>query len=306
MDYHLQVFVMVVKHKSFSRAAEELNLTQPAVSQYIRSLENSIGTKLLDRTNKYVRLNKAGEIVFHYAKEILGLYTQMQCLVDDQTNKASGPISIGASYTFGEYILPHIIARLQKIYPAINPSITINNSKEIMDLVTNHQLDIGIIEGPFKGSRLATETIAEDSMFIVASPDHHLIKKKSEITISELEEETWIVREKGSGTRDAIDNFFHITQMRPEKWMEFGSTQLIKESVQAGLGISLLSHWAIEKELCHHYLKLVKVKGLPFKRYFSIITNNTYKTMALKTFIKTLHQYLSNKDKTSNCTTNDL
>ncbi|QUG41758.1 LysR family transcriptional regulator [Psychrobacillus sp. INOP01] len=297
MNFHLQVFVMVAEKKSFSRAAEELHLTQPAVSQYIRALEDSIGTRLLERTNKYVRLNQAGEIVFLHAKEILGLYTKMQCLIDDLTHKAIGSISIGASYTFGEYILPHIIARLQNLYPEISPSIAIHNTKEIIDLVTNHQLDIGIIEGHFQGEKLVTEIVAEDNMVVVASPDHHLIKKKREIKISELEEETWIVRENGSGTREATENLFRKYEMTPKKLMEFGSTQLIKESVEAGLGISLLSNWAIEKELHNHYIKIIKVKGLPFKRNFSILTNTTYETKVLKSFIETLHQYLSQQER---------
>lgn len=292
MDYHLQVFVMVAEKKSFSRAAEELHLTQPAVSQYIRALEDSVGTRLLERTNKYVRLNQAGEIIFHHAKEILSLYTKMQCLVDDLTNKASGPISIGSSYTFGEYILPRIIAKLQNLYPEISPSITIHNTKEIIDLVTNHQLDVGIIEGIYKGGKLVTEIVAEDHMVIVASPDHRLMKKKEEIPISELEEETWIVREKGSGTREATENLFRIYEITPKRLMEFGSTQLIKESVEAGIGITLLSRWAIEKELQNHYIELIKVKGLPFKRNFSIVTNTIFQTKVLKTFFETLHQYL--------------
>ena len=292
MDHHLEVFVMVAEKKSFSRAAEELHLTQPAVSQYIRALEDSVGTRLLERTNKYVRLNQAGEIVFHHAKEILSFYTKMQSLVDDLTNKTSGPISIGSSFTFGEYILPRIIARLQNYYPEISPTITIHNTKEIIDLVTNHQLDIGIIEGLYKGDKLVTEIVAEDHMVVVASPNHRLMKKKREITISELEEETWIVREKGSGTREATENLFRIYEMLPKKLMEFGSTQLIKESVESGLGITLLSRWAIEKELHNHYIEVIKVKGLPFKRNFSIVTNTTFQTKVLKTFIETLHQYL--------------
>src|SRR5699024_11676037 len=105
MDQHLYVFVTVVEKENFSRAAEELHMTQPVVSQYIQSFERTMGSKLLERTNKYVRLNKAGEIVYHHAKEILGLYTKMHELIDDVTNKTSGALAIGASYTFGEYIL---------------------------------------------------------------------------------------------------------------------------------------------------------------------------------------------------------
>src|SRR5690625_4269589 len=117
MDQYLRVFITVVERENFTRAAEELHMTQPAVSQYIRLLEEDIGTRLLERTNKYVRLNQAGEIVYHHAKEISGLYTKMQNLVDDLTEKAKGPLAIGASYTFGEYVLPRLLANLCTEYP---------------------------------------------------------------------------------------------------------------------------------------------------------------------------------------------
>jgi DNA-binding transcriptional LysR family regulator len=297
MDQYLGVFVKVVEKENFSKAAEELHMTQPAVSQYIRAFEESVGTRLLERSNKYVRLNKAGEIVYHHAKEILSLYTKMQYLVDDLTNNASGPISIGASYTFGEYILPHIIARLQKQHPLITPSIKIHNTKEIIELVNTHQLDIGIIEGLFKDESLHAEVVSEDKMAIVASPYHHFLQKKREFSLSELAEETWILREEGSGTRQAAENLFRMNGFTPNKIMEFGSTQLIKESVEAGLGITLLSRWAIDKELTNGYMGVIQVKGLPFKRNFSILTHSPFQTKALKTFVETLREHLAEQEK---------
>lgn len=295
MDQYLEVFIKVVEKENFSKAAEELHMTQPAVSQYIRTLEENIGTRLLERSNKYVRLNKAGEIVYHHAKEIVALYTKMQSLVGDLTNNASGPLSIGASYTFGEYILPHIMARLQVQYPLIYPSIMIHNTKEIIELVNSHQLDIGIIEGQFHEKTLNSEVVSEDQMVIVAPPHHSLLGQK--VPLSQLEEETWILREKGSGTREASENLFRQYNFHPKKVMEFGSTQLIKESVEAGLGISLVSRWAIGKELKNEYLGMLNVKELPFKRNFSIITHSTFQTKSLKIFIETLRQYMDDHEK---------
>jgi DNA-binding transcriptional LysR family regulator len=270
-------------------------MTQPAVSQYIRTLEESVGTRLLERNNKFVRLNKAGEIVYHHAKEILALYTQMQYLVDDLTNNASGPIAIGASFTFGEYILPHIIAELQKHYPLIQPSIVIHNTAEIIESVKKRQLDIGIIEGFFNDDKLIAEVVSEDKMVIVSSSGHPFLKKK--VGIRELEKETWILREKGSGTREAAENLFRTHHFTPKKIMEFGSTQVIKESVQAGLGVSLLSRWAIDKELTNGYISWLDVEELPFKRNFSIVTYTPYQTKAVKTFIETLRQYVQDQEE---------
>jgi len=286
MDQQLQVFVTVVEMENFSRAAEELHMTQPAVSQYIQSFERSMGTKLLERSNKFVRLNKAGEIVYHHAKEILGLYTKMHYLIDDLTNKSSGPLSIGASYTYGEYVLPHVIAKMYKKYPLITPTITIGNTKEIAKLVLEHQLDVGIVEGDFKDKNLVIEPFAEDSMYLVASPKHSLAQKNGEINISELEEETWIVRENGSGTREVTEKMFRLCEVIPKKTLEFGSTQLIKESVEAGLGVSLLSYWAIRKECSMGSLHVINVKQLPIKRKFSIVLRSPFQTKALSVFLE--------------------
>ncbi|MCM3241046.1 LysR family transcriptional regulator [Heyndrickxia oleronia] len=290
MDQHLLVFVTVVEKGNFSRAAEELHMTQPAVSQYIQMLERTYGTKLLDRTNKFVRLNKAGEIIYYHAKEILGLYSKMQNLVDDLTNRASGPLSIGASYTFGEYVLPHFIAKLHEKFPLIKPRIIIGNTKEIAELVMGHQLDVGIIEGDYKDSKLTVEPFAEDIMYVIASINHHLAQK-NEVSISDLEEETWIVRELGSGTRMAAEKIFRHMSIAPKDVMEFGSTQLIKETVESGLGITLLSQLTIRKEMSMGLLKIIPIVGTPFKRKFSIVLRTSFKTKALEVFIDLLKNY---------------
>lgn len=288
MDQQLLVFVTVVEKENFSRAAEVLHMTQPAVSQYIQTLERTMGTKLLERSNKFVRLNKAGQIVYHHAKEILGLYHKMQGLVDDLTNNASGELAIGASYTFGEYVLPHIIANLSKQYPLIQPAITIGNTHEIEELVSNRTIDLGIVEGEIKNKKLQIEVIAEDFMFIIVSASHPLAKRKN-LKLSDLEKETWIVREKGSGTREAAEGMFAKFQFFPKKIMEFGSTQIIKESVEAGLGISLLSKRVIHKEMSLQKLHILEIQGFPIIRNFFLITPlSEFQTKATELFFHIL------------------
>lgn len=288
MDQYLHVFIKVVENQNFSKAAEELHMTQPAVSQYIKALEESLGTRLLERSNRYVYLNQAGEIVYRHSKEILALYTKLQTSLDELTNHASGPLSIGASYTFGEYILPRIIAKLRKDFPLIKPTIKIHNTHQIIELVATHQIDIGIIEGSFHNEKLYTEVVSYDEMFIVASPQHPLVGESAVKTVTDLEDEMWILREDGSGTREAAEKLFDIYNMSPKNIMEFGSTQLIKESIEEGLGISLLSKWVFEKERKDGYISLIPVMELPFKRTFSIVTHTLYETKTLKTFIDTL------------------
>ncbi|MBD8015598.1 LysR family transcriptional regulator [Planococcus wigleyi] len=292
MDQRLEVFLKVIEKKNFSKAAEELHMTQPAVSQYIRSLEETTGVKLLERTNKYVRLNKAGEIVYHHAIEIKELYAKMNHLLDDLTNKASGSIAIGASYTFGEYLLPQIIAEAKEQFPDIKPTVTIGNTTTIAGLVLSHQLDVGIVEGHFKGvQELKTEPFAEDRMFVVAAADHPLLQRTKPIKVKELIEETWILRELGSGTREASEAVFKKFSILPPSLMHFSSTQPIKAMVEAGMGISLVSEWAIQKELRYGDLKVLNVEGLPYTRDFSIVTRSPFQTKALSAFLDLLKNH---------------
>ncbi|CAM2861209.1 LysR family transcriptional regulator [Paenibacillus sediminis] len=290
MDQQLLVFVTVAEKQNFTRAAEELHMTQPAVSQYIQTLERTVGTKLLERSNKFVRLNKAGEIVYHHAKVILGQYARMQYLIDELMHTASGNLSIGASYTYGEYVLPHILAYMHEHYPLIKPTITIGNTKEIEDLVVSHGLDVGIVEGEFKDDRLYMEPFAEDFMYIIVSLKHPLAARKK-IRLSELNKETWIVRELGSGTREATEKMFDRFKLYPHNIMEFGSTQIIKESVEAGLGITMLSHWAVRKEISLGTLKILELDETPVTRKFSLITQSTpFYTKSMEVFLSILRR----------------
>src|SRR5699024_9160217 len=152
--------------------------------------------------------------------------------------------------------------------------VTIGNTAKIADLVASHQLDIGIVEGYCNDWELIEESFAEDLMIVVASPKHHLARQKNKVKMESLTNETWVVREQGSGTREATERLFQDFKITPTKFMYFSSIQSIKESVEAGLGISLLSQWAVQKELKNGDLKVIKVKGLSLSRKFSIITKS--------------------------------
>lgn len=288
MKQALLIFVTVVEKQNFSRAAEVLHMTQPAVSQYIQSLERTLGTPLLERSNKFVRLNKAGQIVYHHAKEILTTYSRMQYLIDDLLHVASGTLTIGASYTFGEYVLPHIIAELAVQYPFIKPSISIHNTAEIAELVLGNQIDIGIIEGSLSNDKLYIEAFADDAMYVVGQCEHSLRTQRA-ISTAALAEQTWIIREIGSGTREAAEKLFAELALQPAKILEFGSTQIIKESVERGLGIALLSQWAINKELVSDKLCILDVPHTPHLRQFSLVTaKSQFHTKATEVFLEVL------------------
>jgi len=285
MEQSLTVFAEVAETRNFSRAAERLHMTQPAVSQQIRALEERLNARLLVRNNKSVSLTKAGEIVLRHTKEIGGLYRRMEEMIGELMGQAAGPLSIGASYTFGEYVLPRTLASLSAEYPDIRPSVIIGNTADIAEKVRARTLDVGIVEGEDIGPGLEAEKLAEDEMYIAAGARHPLADLPR-IVPSLLEEQTWIVRERGSGTRAAADNWFTALGIQPSRMMELGSTQSIKETIEAGLGVSLLSRWALRKELGLGSLRLLRAEGLPFRRSFHVLLRrDDLRTRTVETFL---------------------
>ncbi|QSO47285.1 LysR family transcriptional regulator [Alicyclobacillus mengziensis] len=290
MDRYLQTFVTVVEKCSFTRAAEELHLTQSAVSREVDTLEKRFGVKLIDRTNKFVQPTKAGEILYHQAKDILTQYEQTHRIIADLANEAAGSLSIGSGYTFGEYLLPRTIARFKASYPLITPKITIMNSKRIVQQVLQRQVDLGIVEGHLQPDDLEVRPFAKDEMTVIVPRSHHLaLSHIEEVDIDDLMDETWILREPGSGTREVVDSVFTTLAAHPKSIMEFGSSQIIKESVEAGLGISMISKWVIQKELQYELLHSVRIKGHLITRDFSsIVLKSQFRWKTLDLFLNFL------------------
>lgn len=291
MDQQLLAFVTVAEEQNFTRAAEKLHISQPAISQHIQNLEQRLDVKLLDRTNKYVRLNKAGEVAYRHAKDILGLYNQMDRLIQDLKEDVSGALSIGASFTFGEYVLPHIIADFRSKYPKITPTIYIENTHHVVGQVVRGELDIGIIEGQsIHESGVVVEPFAEDTVVLVAS-SHHPLAGLGFITAEQIENEHWIVREKGSGTREITDHVFETYNIHPKTMVEYSTTQVIKESVEAGLGVTILSKWVTRKELMWNTLREIPFTDTPIERQFSIVLRKSdFQTKATQLFREFLHE----------------
>lgn len=290
MDAQLNVFQTVAELKHFSRAAEKLHMTQPAVSQQIRALEDSLGVRLMERNNKGVSLTNAGELVLHYAKEINGQYRKMKEMIDELLHFTGGPLAIGASYTFGEYALPATIARLHLEFPGIRPSIAIGNTADVADRLRARELDLAIVEGSEYGTGVEAERLANDRMYIAAGAGHPLAGGEP-VGPERLSEEIWMVREEGSGTRAATDRMFASLGIRPARLMELGSTQLIKETVEAGLGVTLQSRLALRKELGLGSLKLLLVEGIPVKRdFYVLLRKGELRTRTMEVFLQTLQE----------------
>lgn len=291
MDQQLLTFVTVAECESFTKAAEQLFITQSAVSLQMKSLESRYNVKLFERTNKFLHLTKAGKILYTHAKEILNHYSKAQRLIDDLYFSERGPLLIGSSYTFGEYILPELIVEFKSLYPNILPTVSIRNSNNIADQLIGQEIDLGIMEGDVQSAGITKESFLEDELVVIV-PANHRLALVEEVAFDQLREETWILREKGSGTRAIIDQVFKEAEFYPEGALEFGSSQIIKEAVERGLGISIMSRLLIKNKIEYGLISPLKITGREMKRTIQYATNNTQqRTKATDLFIDFLLKY---------------
>lgn len=291
MNSHLTVFKTVADKRSFSQAAKALHISQPAISLQIQSLEETLGARLFDRNNKRVVLTQAGRTFYKYATQIIEMYEQSQKEIAELTGLVKGKIKIGASLTIGEYVLPKIAGHFVKDHPEVNMSINIANTEEITKNLLTNALDIGLVEGPIKHSDLIIEKFMDDELVVIV-PVNHPWAKRDFIPAENLLSQPFIMREEGSGTRQIMEDKLADFSIKPEDLqiiMELGSTQAIKEAVEVGLGISIISKWAIKKDLKFNNLGMTRVENGPFNRNFNLVYNkHHFLTQATETFIKLL------------------
>ncbi|KEO82150.1 LysR family transcriptional regulator [Tumebacillus flagellatus] len=281
---HLLVFVTVAEKKNFSRAAEALSLTQPAISQQIQSLEDYYGTKLFERTSKRVELTHAGEVLLPYAKEILNVSAVAKGALDDLVGKVTGKLTIGATFTIGEYILPLMLAEYTKKFPDVEVSVLIANTEEIGEKALDHSIDVGLVEGRLLHRNLHLTPLMEDEMVLFAPAGHRLVGLA--VTREQLSNEPFILREPGSGTRVIAEEVLDELGVHPAKVFSMGSTQSIKEAVEAGMGLAILSKWCIRRELQFGTLAQVTPKGFRFTRPLHVLERSGhFQTKAVEEFL---------------------
>jgi DNA-binding transcriptional LysR family regulator len=249
-DRRLQVFHAVAKQMSFTKAAETLFMTQPAVTFQIKQLEEQYNTRLLERGHGRVALTPAGQIVYDYAERILGLSGELDTRLKEMTGRLSGPLLIGASNTIAEFMLPRVLGEFKSRYPDVHTRLFVANSGIVEGRVGEHTVDVGLIEAPSHLASLATEPCFEDELQVVVSPTHPLAKLKS-VTPRQLLPHPYVSREEGSGTRELTELYMRKAgigdrDLRVE--MELGSPEALKGVVSAGAGFAILSELAIGKE----------------------------------------------------------
>ncbi len=276
-DHKLKVFCTVAETKSFSKASEIIHLTQPAVSLLIQAIEEIYETKLFDRASNTVTLTPAGEILYRYAKEILNLYAAAEKNIGEMTGLVKGSISIGASTTIANYLLPGVISDFRKTHPKIKVHLLVSNTKRVVELLNAGNIDIGLVEGDVARQKMVVEKLVADELTLIVSPLHPWAKKKN-ISILEITKEPFIFREEGSGTRQVIEKYLGKYRTIPQDMMismVLGSTEAIKESVESGMGIAIVSRWAIRKEIRYGTLKPLSFKEEKMLREFSLISQKS-------------------------------
>ncbi|TNF52522.1 LysR family transcriptional regulator [bacterium] len=272
-DHKLKVFCTVADTKSFSKASEIIRLTQPAVSLQIQALEEIYGTKLFNRSGCIITLTKAGEMLYRYAKEINDLYTSAEKEIGGVTGQVKGVVSVGASTTIGNYILPSVIAEFKRKYPKVGVHIHISNTKSVIDFLNEASIDVGLVEGDAKKQKLTVEKLIPDEMVVIMSPLHPWAKK-SQVSVLDIPKEPFILREEGSGTRQMIEKHLAKSGISPNNIKAafvMGSTESIKGAVEEGLGISIVSRWAVKKEIRNGSLKATTFKEQKILRDFSLL-----------------------------------
>ena len=293
-DHKLRVFCAVAETKSFSKASELIHLTQPAVSLQIQAMEELYETRLFDRSGNSINLTPAGEILYKRAKEILALYAEAQQNISEITGSIKGSLSIGASSTIGNYLLPHIIAAFKKKVPQVNISLVVNNTKTITERLNAGEIDIALVEGDVSKQRFSVETLLSDELVVIMSPAHPWAERRG-LSAIELTKEPLILREEGSGTRQIIlkhleEHGIKLDQLKIA--LVVGSTEAIKGAVEEGLGVSIMSGWAVRKWLKQGLLKAATFKDLKFHRNFTIISpKRNYSTHTAKEFLNFLRVY---------------
>ncbi|MGI9862010.1 selenium metabolism-associated LysR family transcriptional regulator [Moorella naiadis] len=297
LDTQLLVFKAVADQKSFSRAARVLHLTQPAISLHIHHLEEYFGTRLLDRNNRQVTLTEAGRVLYQYSLELSRIYDEARKALADISGTVKGRLVVGATLTLGEYFLPRVTGQFKRQYPEVDITLQIANTTEIMRRVLEGAVDLGFIEGQAAHPNLIQKDLSQDELVLIIPPGHPW-SGRAEIKPEELKKEPLILREEGSGTRQVAEAGLKKAGLEPSMLniiMELGSTQAIKEAVEAGLGIAIISRLAIKKESRHNLLQVVKLRGADFHRTFHIIFNrHKFRSAPVEAFFKFLRSNTAN------------
>lgn len=262
---HLALFHAVAQGGGISRGAALARVSQPAVSKQIHELEEALGVKLLERLPRGTRLTQAGRILADYARRANALETDADRAMEEFRGLKRGKLSLGASTTIGSYFLPAILGRFHASHPAIELHLEIANTRRIEQLLLAGELELGLTEGTGEDRRLDSEEFHRDELVAIAPPDHPLLKRRR-VSARELCQQPFVLREEGSGTRVIVEQALAKLDLVISPVLALNSTESIKRSVIAGLGLAIVSRLTIGLELKLGLLSVVKVADLSIPR----------------------------------------
>jgi DNA-binding transcriptional LysR family regulator len=266
----LQVFLSVSKHLNYTRAGEEINLSQPSVSVRIHQLESELRVKLFEQLGKKVVLTDAGQLLVPYANRVIAAIDDAHHAIDELQGLERGSLRIGASTTPGMYLVPQVVARFKRSHPKIDIHLRIKDTREVEDGVLNNEFDFGFVGGHLAAAEVSAHAWLTDELLLVVSPDHRLRNKKT-VRKQDLEGESFIVRESGSATRATIVTQLQQANFELETVIEMENPESIKKAVQSGLGIAFISKFAIATELKAKTLTAIRVRDLTINRELKIV-----------------------------------
>lgn len=286
---HLKVFWAVAKNLSYTRAAEELYLSQPTVSIQLKKLEEALGLDLLEQLGKKIYLTQAGELLYPYVNRIFSLATEAESAIQELKGLRSGRIIIGASTTPGIYLLPAIISSFQQNYPRLEISLEISNTHQVQEHLLLNQLDLGVVgEELTIDPQLIIQPLLADDLLIIAAKEHPLALRKS-VSFAEFLTQRLILRERGSSTREVLEQSVHSRSLQLKVAMQLNSIEAIKQAVIANLGVSVISKFTVGLEVKAGLLRAIPFSDLSLSRQINLVYHKEKKlSPVMQVFVQDL------------------
>lgn len=265
----LQVFASVARLLSHSRAAEELHLSQPAVSMQIKQLEENVGLPLFEQIGKQIHLTEAGQEMLHYSLTISQQLEELSAVFSEMKGLERGKLNISVVST-ANYFMPQLLAKFIQLHPKIHVSLHVANRDAVIRQLADNSADLAIMGQPPEGADMLAQVFMQNPLVVIAAPTHALAHEHK-IKPARLGQEYFLLREQGSGTRDVVERFFLGHHVPLPKNMHMESNEAIKQSVQAGMGLGIISRHGIELELETKRLTILDVEGFPIMRHWHIV-----------------------------------
>lgn len=266
----LRLWMAVAEMGSFSRAADSLFISQPAVSKRVQELEESLGVSLLDRSGRMVRLTEAGQILYRYSQQIFAAERAAESALSQLRDLSQGHLSVGASNTIGTYLLPALLGRFHDQYPGIHLSMEVGNTQQMIDQLRHKPLDIAFVEAPVAAPDLVTTPWKNDRLVVIAPPGHPLTAYQP-IPLAMILGEPFILREPGSGTREVAEDALRVYGRQFQIALELGSNEAVKQAVSAGLGLAIISDVTLQLERAAGRLTILDAPELTLRRSLTYV-----------------------------------